>query len=153
MSNPDTAIPERSIWRQVGRGNFIQNVKELQSWYVGWLLRKEKSWLVRRCASVLMECRFEVPGNSDTGIERPISRDNYDLDFESEEELANGFAYIAAHKDGVRSVSAATVQALAHPNRLVLTLSANDGISNDVQSTFRCIADILQQCALNRKTP
>ena len=72
---------------------------------------------------------------------------SYQLPQGVEYQLAQDLAFIAAHEEGVHSVSAATVEETATQQGLIFNIASNSGIGASVRETFLGIGNFLEQCA------
>ena len=72
---------------------------------------------------------------------------SYQLPRGVEYQLAQDLAFIAAHEEGVHSVSAATVEETATQQGLIFNIASNSGIGASVRETFLLIGNFLEQCA------
>lgn len=72
---------------------------------------------------------------------------SYPFSFETETNLAEYFAFLAAWKNDPHYVSAATVCLKRHQEGLLISLAANDGVAKEVHGAFQEVLTTLQQCA------
>lgn len=80
-------------------------------------------------------------------------REKGEISLKAEIELAEGFAYIAAVKKGVESVSASAVGLPKSPcDGLVLYVTSNDGVQPRVRDRLQSIASIMQEVATQGET-
>lgn len=69
------------------------------------------------------------------------------LSFETEERLANDFAFVSAAREGVGSVTAVCIEEKQEPLGLIIRLAANDGVRQEVKDSICAICNLLAACA------
>ena len=118
-STPDT------IWTLVPEDQFVQTVQEV------------------------LNLSGKVPGDVHVydSIRSQAGQEGYQLPWGVEYQLAQDLAFIAAHEEGVHSVSAATVEETATQQGLTFNIASNSGIGATVRDTFRGIGNLLEQCS------
>ena len=72
------------------------------------------------------------------------------LPFEVEQRVADDLAFIAAAEEGVKSVSAVTLEQHVGEAGVTIRLAANKTIPKDVPGIFRQLFDLMSQCATDR---
>jgi len=77
---------------------------------------------------------------------RAYSEDHI-LPYNLEYQLAQDIAFIAAHKEGVHTVSAATVAGRSMAQGLTFTIASNSGVGLSVREAFLGIGSCLERCA------
>jgi hypothetical protein len=125
-----TASPAHSIWRYVGQNEFRRKVVELA----------KASKEVPRDPKVYTKADW-VPSGVRVGKNRHV------LPFGVEQQLADDLAFIAAAEEGVNAVSAVGLEEAAERNGIVVRLTANEGVRENVQETLETIFVLLKQCA------
>lgn len=130
MLPPKTANPGESVWDVVGRVQFDDDVSAL-------MRHNQATGTIKNYS--LDELRLHS-GQSDL-ISLPI---------DIECQLADDIAFVAAFEEGVRTVTAATVETL--PDGLRVVLAANEGVQSQVIDAFKDVFDLLKACAELRKS-
>jgi hypothetical protein len=69
------------------------------------------------------------------------------LSFESEQRLANDFAFIAASQEGVDSVAAVVIEEAHEHTGLIIRIAANEGVEDETRKTLSSLCDCLMSCA------
>ncbi|KAF2452998.1 hypothetical protein BDY21DRAFT_375180 [Lineolata rhizophorae] len=132
MLPPNTASPNRSIWKTVGQNQFENNVDRLSktNFIPEPHVLPKKDW--------------------------PKQSGDYALPFDVEKQLADDFAFIAAYDYGVQYVTVATVQASKDsPNSTTVRLAANEGVNERAKDAISKVLAAMQRCAskeLKRQT-
>lgn len=125
MRSSQTAPPEKSVWDVVGQDVFERNVAAL-----------------RRQNIVLGAHVYTISNNWTNG---GTVAEACDLQIDVERELADDFAFVAAHEEGVRTVTAAVIETSSSCVKVVL--AANEGIDDRVECTFQDMFRLLEACA------
>lgn len=114
-----------TIWTSVHEDQFVKTVQEV------------------------LNLSGKVPGEVHVydQIRSQACHGSYQLPRSVEYQLAQDLAFIAAHEEGVQSVSAVTVEETATQQGLIFNIASNSGIGASVRETFLGIGNILEQCA------
>ena len=120
MLLPDTATRSNSIWDKVGRAEFDRDVVSLKD-------------------------QTHVPGPSHVYKLDDNSTVSSPFSLAIERQIADDVAFIAAFREGARSVTAVALELEDEGLRVVL--AANDGIKNVVKKALDKIFRILEDCA------
>ena len=128
-----TASAKQSIWRDTSIDTFRRNVVSLQH-----ASNKVPSDPQDHSASLWLAQR--------TNAVKSV----YLLPFEVEQRVADDLAFIAAAEEGVKSVSAVTLEQHIGDAGLTIRLAANEIIPKDVPGIFRRLFDLMAQCATDR---
>lgn len=73
--------------------------------------------------------------------------ENYQLPRGVEYQLAQDLAFIAAHEEGVHTVSAATVEETAIEQGLMFNIASNSGVGASIRENILRIGGYLERCA------
>ena len=125
-----TASVNQSIWQAVNLDSFRRHVVALQQ--ASNKIPSDpqeysaRSWLARRTNA---------------------SESNYVLSIDAEQRLADDLAFIAAAEEGVKTISAVTLEQHVGGAGLTVRLAANETIPERVPSTFRALFELLSRCA------
>ena len=91
----------------------------------------------------------QVPGEACTHDQksgRAYSEDHV-LPYNLEYQLAQDIAFIAAHEEGVHTVSAATVEGKTTEQGLTFTIASNSGVGPSVREGILGVSRCLERCA------
>ena len=125
-----TASANQSIWRDVKLDTFRRHVVTLQQ--ASNKIPNDpqeysaRSWLARRTNA---------------------SESNYVLSIDAEQRLADDLAFIAAAEEGVKTISAITLEQHVGGAGLTVRLATNETIPESVPSAFRAFFELLTRCA------
>ncbi|KAL5398905.1 hypothetical protein PMIN03_012733 [Paraphaeosphaeria minitans] len=122
MLSPNTAQPGRSVWTQIDRETFENDLDSLHNtnFVLGPQTLQEEDW--------------------------PRPRTTEVLPFAIEKQLADDLAFISAYDYGVRYVTAAAVEA-SECEGLLVRLAANEGICTTVVDALTRLLSTLGRCA------
>lgn len=115
--------------------------------YTIWTLIHENQFV--KTVQEVLTLSGKVPGEAHVydQIRSQACYRSYQLPRGVEYQLAQDLAFIAAHEEGVHSVSAATVEETATQQGLIFNIASNSGIGTSVRETFLEIGHFLEQCA------
>ena len=128
-----TASAKDSIWRDTSIDTFRRNVVGLQH-----ASNKVPSDPKDHSASLWLAQRTNAVDSV------------HSLPLEVEQRVADDLAFIAAAEEGVKSVSAVSLEQHIGDAGLTIRLAANEIIPKDVPGIFRQLFDLMAQCATNR---
>ncbi|KAG9857492.1 hypothetical protein KCU98_g961, partial [Aureobasidium melanogenum] len=118
-----TADPEHSIWRHLPEDTFRQHLVDLE------------------------KCTNAVPVEPQTFSLDPhklTSRDDYTLPLQTEQQVADDFAFLAAIEEGAQSVAAVCLEEHLRPTRLTVRFAALDlSLSDEVKDALTATTKIL----------
>jgi len=80
-------------------------------------------------------------------VPREACTHDHILPYNLEYQLAQDIAFIAAHEEGVHTVSAATVAGRSMAQGLTFTIASNSGVGLSVREAFLGIGSCLERCA------
>lgn len=114
-----------TIWTPIAEDRFLRSVQEIQT-----------------------ESK-QIPGAACTHDQKSgkAHSEDYVLPYNLEYQLAQDVAFIAAHKEGVHTVSAATVEGKSTEQGLTFTIASNSGIEPWVRDAIRGIGVCMESCA------
>lgn len=69
------------------------------------------------------------------------------IPFATEQELADGLAFILVDRDGAKTVAAATLERGLNILGVTIRVARNEGFSAKVEAAFRNICSLLERCA------
>jgi len=127
MLNPDTAPKNLSIWSRIDRTEFERQAGQLQD-------------------------RVISQGSSRSPEHLQCDR-SYPFSFDLERQVADDFAYIAAHDYGGHFVSAVTIDLNEGQESLSIRLAVNGGVKGKVGQAFNELTQILKMCAKKGDQP
>ena len=115
--------------------------------YTIWTLVHENQFM--KTAREVLNLSQKVPGEVHVydQIRSQACYGSYQLSRGVEYQLAQDLAFIAAHEEGVHSVSAATIEESATQQGLIFNVASNSGIGASVRETLLGIGNVLEQCA------
>ena len=125
-----TAKQTRSIWKGLSEDAFRQTVIALSRVTNGVPVDSKRWWSTSMSSQSLptsIECRL--------------------LSSQTEQRLADDFAFISAAQEGVESVAAVCIEEIREPMGLVIRVAANEGIREEIRNALKEICDSLMSCA------
>ncbi|KAL5379233.1 hypothetical protein PMIN02_010994 [Paraphaeosphaeria minitans] len=122
MLSPNTAQPGRSVWTQIDRETFENDLDSLHNtnFVLGPHTLQEEDW--------------------------PRPRTSEILPFAIEKQLADDIAFVSAYDYGVRFVTAAAIEA-SECDGLIVRLAANEGVCATVVDALTRLFSTLERCA------
>lgn len=124
-----TASQENSIWKTLPEDTFRRSIIALRA-------KNEVPCEQRRWWSAsYSRLQLSAPSSSRT------------MSLNTENQLANDFAFIAAAKPGPRGVTAACVEETSEPPGLIIRIAANEGVSMETREALVQICKCLMACA------
>ena len=114
-----------TIWTPISEDRFLRTVQEVRAVFA------------------------QVPGKACTHDQKSGQANSEDhvLPYNLEYQLAQDIAFIAAHEEGVHTVSAATVEGKTMEQSLMFTIASNSGVGPSVREGILTIGRCLERCA------
>ena len=115
-----------TIWSPISEETFLQNVKRA----------------LVACGNTLGDPKVF---KRQLGLTPNAETSSHTLPLDVEHQLADDLAFIAAAKEGAKAVSAVTISEDKKPAGMTIRVSANSGVSPEIQAALHDIGNELQQ--------
>lgn len=136
-----TAPPDDSIWQGINQATFRQNIASL-----------EKSFKTRPGP------KEAVPRDGWEKRRAELSSQDYIIPFNTEQQLAEDFAFLVAAEPESKVTSAVCIEEQSEPEGLVVRLAADEPVTTRVRKALKDILGLLvdrakKRLSLNSQTP
>ncbi|KAL1874604.1 hypothetical protein Plec18167_005836 [Paecilomyces lecythidis] len=128
-----TARPDDSIWQEINQATFLQNIASLEKAFRNKPGPKEA-----------------VPRHDWEKRRAELSSQDYIIPFNTEQQLAEDFAFLVAAEPESRATSAVCIEEQSEPEGLVVRLAADEPVTTRVRKALKDILGLLVDRAKKR---